>query len=246
MQLSAKSSSDTISPSPPQSSMGQNTESKIVSNGVSSILEPGVYVMRNLRSDSVIDLSGGDSKSIIGFPRHGFENQQWEFGILGDGWYIRSAHSGAYLNIEKGLGDGFPVIANSYPAAWAVENQPGEGHNVFRISWPNTPYSFDLDNGDPTPGTKVPLFFFSMFPIFFSIGNDKVNLWSKISGARHQLWQLQRCVEKDRKVSEVATVTETNTPETTTTSTTTTTITTVTTTTVVTRRNGLIVAEGFE
>ncbi|KAL5521905.1 hypothetical protein ACEPAF_1759 [Sanghuangporus sanghuang] len=227
MQLSAKSSSDTISPSPPQSSMGQNTESKIVSNGVSSILEPGVYVMRNLRSDSVIDLSGGDNKSIIGFPRHGFENQQWEFGILGDGWYIRSAHSGAYLNIEKGLGDGFPVIANSYPAAWVVENRPGEGHNVFRISWPNTPYSFDLDNGDPTPGTKV-------------------NLWSNISGARHQLWQLQRCVEKDRKVSEVATVTETNTPETTTTSTTTTTITTVTTTTVVTRRNGLIVAEGFE
>ncbi|KAL5480561.1 hypothetical protein ACEPAI_1831 [Sanghuangporus weigelae] len=206
--------------------MGQNTESEIASNGVSSMLEPGVYVMRNLRSDSVIDLSGGDNKSIIGFPRHGFENQQWEFGILGDGWYIRSAHSRAYLNIEKGLGDGFPVIANNYPAAWVVENEPGEGHNVFRISWPNTPYSFDLDNGDPTPGTKV-------------------NLWSKISGSRHQLWQLQRCVEKDHKVPEVTTVTETNIPETTTTSTTTTT-TTVTTTTVMTRRNGVIVAESSE
>ncbi|KAL5513925.1 hypothetical protein ACEPAG_2686 [Sanghuangporus baumii] len=236
MQLPAKSSFNGISSPPPQSSMGQNTESKSVSNDVSSILEPGVYVMRNLRSDSVIDLSGGDNKSIIGFPRHGFENQQWEFGILGDGWYIRSAHSRAFLNIEKGLGDGFPVIANGYPAAWVVENEPGEGPDVFRIAWPNTPYSFDLDNGDPTPGMKVPLFF-SLFPPF-SLGNDKVNLWSKISGSRHQLWQLQRCVEKDHKVSEVATVTETNIPETTTTSTTTTTTTTVTTTTVVTRRNG--------
>lgn len=43
---------------------------------MSSDLEPGVYVLRNLRSNSVIDLSGGDGKSIIGFPRHGLENQQ--------------------------------------------------------------------------------------------------------------------------------------------------------------------------
>lgn len=62
----------------------------------------------------------------------GHVNFQWEFGVLGDGWYIRSAHSGAYLNIEKGLGDGFPVAANGYPVAWVVENEPGEDRNVFR------------------------------------------------------------------------------------------------------------------
>ncbi|EJC99514.1 uncharacterized protein FOMMEDRAFT_148689 [Fomitiporia mediterranea MF3/22] len=95
-------------------------------------LDPGIYIMRNVKSDSMMDLSGGDNKSIIGFPRHGLENQQWEFGNLGEGWYIRSVHTGSYLNIESGLEDGFPVVANGFPASWVVENEPGEEKDVFR------------------------------------------------------------------------------------------------------------------
>ena len=41
-----------------------------------SSFQPGVYLLTNGKCDSVLDLSGGDNKSIIGFPLHGFENQQ--------------------------------------------------------------------------------------------------------------------------------------------------------------------------
>ncbi|KAH8111572.1 ricin B lectin domain-containing protein [Phellopilus nigrolimitatus] len=173
-------------------------------------LEPGIYIMRNFRSNSVIDLSGADSKTIIGFPWHGHENQQWEFDRLGDGWYIRSVHTGGYLTIEKGMGNGFPVVANNYPVSWVVEHDETKPNDeVYRILWPNSSFGFDLDNGKPTPGTKI-------------------NLWSKMSGAHHQLWRLQRCTDK-----EVATTNATKTTETgTTTTTTTVTTTTITTTTV--------------
>lgn len=46
-------------------------------NYTTSRLVEGVYTMRNsAASETMMDLSGGDSKSIIGFPGHGFENQQ--------------------------------------------------------------------------------------------------------------------------------------------------------------------------
>ena len=37
---------------------------------------PGVYVLLNCASGSALDLSGGDSRSIIGFDSHGLGNQQ--------------------------------------------------------------------------------------------------------------------------------------------------------------------------
>lgn len=37
---------------------------------------PGVYILLNCSSGTALDLSGGDSRSIIGFDCHGFENQQ--------------------------------------------------------------------------------------------------------------------------------------------------------------------------
>lgn len=42
----------------------------------SQLIQPGIYILQNFKSESIMDLSGGDNKSIIGFPRHGLENQQ--------------------------------------------------------------------------------------------------------------------------------------------------------------------------
>ncbi len=41
-----------------------------------SHFSPGVYVLLNYSSGSALDLSGGDSRSIIGFDSHGLGNQQ--------------------------------------------------------------------------------------------------------------------------------------------------------------------------
>lgn len=38
--------------------------------------DEGTYIIYNFAADSVFDLSGADQKTIIGFPHHGFENQQ--------------------------------------------------------------------------------------------------------------------------------------------------------------------------
>lgn len=38
--------------------------------------KPGVYSLVNVQSGTVLDLSGGDDKSLIGFPAHGGKNQQ--------------------------------------------------------------------------------------------------------------------------------------------------------------------------
>lgn len=41
--------------------------------------KPGVYSLVNAKSGTSVDLSGGDGKSIIGFPSHGGKNQQVSF-----------------------------------------------------------------------------------------------------------------------------------------------------------------------
>ena len=92
--------------------------------------EAGVYIVRNAKSNTVIDLSGGDRKSLMGYSHHGMENQQWEFGPLGDGWCIRSLRNGGYFTLEKGMHDGALLTTNSYPVAWAIE--PMDKPNEFR------------------------------------------------------------------------------------------------------------------
>jgi len=147
-------------------------------NYTTSRLVEGVYTMRNsAASETMMDLSGGDSKSIIGFPGHGLENQQWHFERLGAGWSIRSVHTGSYLTIEKGLGDRFPVVANAYPVAWAAHEEPSEEEDLIniRIFWPNTSYNIELLEGSATPGAKILLRTANRFP-----------------EARHQVWRLQR------------------------------------------------------
>ena len=48
---------------------------------MSTGLQPAVYILQNVMSGSILDLSGGDNKSLIGFTRHGGENQQVKYSI---------------------------------------------------------------------------------------------------------------------------------------------------------------------
>ena len=47
-------------------------------------LEGGTYIIRNLAADSVVDLSGADQTTVIGFPHHGFENQMVGLVLFGN------------------------------------------------------------------------------------------------------------------------------------------------------------------
>ncbi len=94
---------------------------------------PGAYfVLLNSRSKTVMDLSGADSTSIIGYPKHGLANQQWEFIPNGHGYIIRSMRPSAdghalYLALDcGGLRDYAPVVASPHPVSWSVQ-QTDEG-----------------------------------------------------------------------------------------------------------------------
>ena len=45
-------------------------------------LQPGVYVIRNLKNDHVADLSCGDHRSLVSWPHHNEENQQVSLPVI--------------------------------------------------------------------------------------------------------------------------------------------------------------------
>jgi hypothetical protein len=74
---------DTTSPTTSESpSIDQRTQTEMPHVEASSEpihpkkWRPGVYSLVNVKSGTVIDLSGADDRSIIGFPSHGGKNQQ--------------------------------------------------------------------------------------------------------------------------------------------------------------------------
>ncbi|PCH34833.1 carbohydrate-binding module family 13 protein [Wolfiporia cocos MD-104 SS10] len=186
---------------------------------------PGTYVLLNARGGTALDLSGADQRTLIGFPAHMGQNQQWEFLPSGRGYTIRSAcHSlcGLYLSVEQ-VCDDAQVIASPFPASWNVQLDEKDGS--MRISWPNTDFVIDLaDGGSATPGTKV-------------------QLTRAKSGELCQSWKFTRCEparDQDEKltrntsqpiIAETVIVSEGSDYITTTRTTTTTVITTVTTVT---------------
>ncbi|GJE99691.1 RICIN domain-containing protein [Phanerochaete sordida] len=119
---------------------------------------PGVYSLVNAKSGTAADLSGGDGRSIIGYPLHSGKNQQWNFESFGDGYTIRSVFSGLYLTMEDTIGDGAVLVASSFPVSWKIEDVSNEDVTSIRILWPTGKYAFALaDGGSITPGTKIHL-----------------------------------------------------------------------------------------
>ena len=121
-----------------------------------SIQEGATYTRINVKSQTALDLSGGDGKSIIGFGFHGQGNQQvssqshrhrrrhvglgCELTIVrqwvlskgsSGGWVFRSVATGKYLDIEGAAGDGTPVIASNCSREWDIWPDE-ENSNAFR------------------------------------------------------------------------------------------------------------------
>ncbi|KAF8797635.1 ricin B-like lectin [Phlegmacium glaucopus] len=115
------------------------------------------YIITNHKGGTVIDLSGADNKSIIGYTRHGGENQQWEPTQRDNGWIIKNVRSGHYLGYEGQLSDGTKLVATEQPFVWHIWHDK-EDPSAYRISVPDTNKDVDLsDHGNPTPGTPIAL-----------------------------------------------------------------------------------------
>ncbi|KAG2071269.1 hypothetical protein BDR04DRAFT_1075821 [Suillus decipiens] len=129
---------------------------------MSRIQNQHTYTLRNYKGGTVIDLSGADNYSIIGYHNHNGLNQAWTFEHYGDHWIIKSAGGNdKFLGIEgdvNNAGDGTKLVAVSFPVRWDVENSDIEGVEGIRILLHGTRFSVDLtDNGNATEGTPVQL-----------------------------------------------------------------------------------------
>jgi len=123
-----------------------------------------IYTLTNCKGGTVLDLSGADNYSIIGYRNHNGPNQSWIFqkdDSSDNTWYIKSVGSGQYLGIEghiDNIRDGTKVVAVDSPFRWHVEDSDIDGVQGIRILAHHTVFSVDLSNhGDSAEGTRVEL-----------------------------------------------------------------------------------------
>ncbi|PBK65585.1 hypothetical protein ARMSODRAFT_1022041 [Armillaria solidipes] len=115
-------------------------------------LQPGIYTIQfavtnpERRNTYTVELSGQDSRTIIGYPCHEGKNQQWEFATLGAGYSIRNVRNGSYMSIDfKETSQEFrpQVVASLFPAVFYVKlHEAADG--VYRIL-SNSEYGFSMD-----------------------------------------------------------------------------------------------------
>ncbi|KII84904.1 carbohydrate-binding module family 13 protein [Plicaturopsis crispa FD-325 SS-3] len=144
-----------------QSTMSRDSDTTVRENETTAktdkTFEPGVYRIVNFRSGTALDLSAGDKKTIMGFPSHGGENQQWEFQTLGAGFSIRNVAYGLYISGAEGIREGIALVASPFPVSWVVEVDEGD-RGTAMICWPESRLVFDLHEGRAEPGTKIHLY----------------------------------------------------------------------------------------
>jgi len=138
-------------------------------------LESGaVYKLVNGKAGNVVDLSGGDNRSVIGYDWHGGDNQKWRFERLrdGPGWVIQNVGTGLFLSIDQSARDDVRVVGSNDPTQWDVRNDE-QDPTTYRLFVLNTNFNLDLtDNGNPTPGNPL-------------------SIWGAWEG-RNQVWRIER------------------------------------------------------
>uniref|UniRef100_A0A8H8CG26 Ricin B lectin domain-containing protein n=1 Tax=Psilocybe cubensis TaxID=181762 RepID=A0A8H8CG26_PSICU len=114
------------------------------------------YVIVNKKAGTVIDLSGTDNHSIIGWERHDGTNQQWETIEVDGRWHIKNVGNGLYLSLGgAGPNDDVRLVGSEDHYSWELVRDD-EDENGIRIKVPDSWHNVDLTNhGDPTPGTPI-------------------------------------------------------------------------------------------
>ncbi|KIY67643.1 carbohydrate-binding module family 13 protein [Cylindrobasidium torrendii FP15055 ss-10] len=133
----------------------------------------GTFVISNAKSGTALDLK--QDGIIIGYKKHGGENQQWEVQQTGSGkWTFRNKRGGKYLAIEGGqAGDNKQIIGQDQPYEWFMNVDQHIASKGFRI-YADPCFNLDLDNGSDQDGTRVSVW----------------GQWTEQQGtAPHQSWQ---------------------------------------------------------
>ncbi|KAJ3576322.1 hypothetical protein NP233_g490 [Leucocoprinus birnbaumii] len=133
------------------------------------IVSGQTYKITNVKSGNVVDLSGLDNHTIIGYPYHSGKNQQWKFEWVGDAWTIQSVSSGQYIGTEgSNFANGTQLVSVTSPFKWDIWHDEAN-QNAFRFYIHDTRFNWDSsDYGDTTPGRHI-------------------ILWTNWSGV-HQTW----------------------------------------------------------
>lgn len=85
------------------------------------------YKITNEKTKLVVDLSGENDKSIIGWKSHGGKNQQWITEEQDDGqWTIRSVRAQKYLGFEGTPDNGTRLVGLAKPQLWDIEIPTGD------------------------------------------------------------------------------------------------------------------------
>ncbi|KAG6898604.1 hypothetical protein C0993_005714 [Termitomyces sp. T159_Od127] len=116
------------------------------------------YILVNAKSGTVLDLSGTDGYSVLGWNQHGGDNQKWELSHENNQWVFRNVGSGKYLGIAEGeISNNHPVHGVNDPVQWDIFPDHDD-ESVYRIFVPGTRFNIDLsDHGNPDNGTPVAL-----------------------------------------------------------------------------------------
>lgn len=116
------------------------------------------YRIRNLKSGTILDLSGGDNKSIIGYQQNDGANQHWQAIRDGDKWQLVSCHNADFLGIGcASPNDDVPLQGQQHHSEWLINQMQGT-QDVFQIVYPNSNFVVDLaQKGNCANGTLITL-----------------------------------------------------------------------------------------
>ncbi|KAG8709114.1 hypothetical protein FRC11_005895 [Ceratobasidium sp. 423] len=129
-------------------------------------ISPGVYRIKNAKTNTVVD-QGGSANKIHGVEQHGGANQQWFVQLSGDGIVFRNVEYGQYAYITS-IQNGGRVFPSNNLTTWNL-SQDG---NEWIISLPETNYVVEIGGGDKANGAGI-------------------NLWDNL-GLKHQRWVFEK------------------------------------------------------
>jgi len=129
-------------------------------------LKPGTYKIRNIQSETYLDIEV-HSREVCCRPTKDLEEGRgfWEIKSFGGGYVaqvvkVEPGEPDQFCTLPtEGLTD-YSLTVTPYPVAWRVELVNDDKHRGFeyvRFYWGLTNWTWNLENGSKTSGTKVAL-----------------------------------------------------------------------------------------
>ncbi|KAF8264538.1 hypothetical protein EI94DRAFT_1703163 [Lactarius quietus] len=139
------------------------------------------YKITNEQARLVVDLSGADSKSIIGWTSHGGANQQW----------ITEEHRASeYIGLANTPKNGTALVALDEPQLWDIKivDSSDYAKTSVKLCIRNTTMVAD-------------------FPLYKLVVGTGIQLWADWNG-KNQIWVLEECESRFDEVWRLSQLTQ--------------------------------------